>query len=159
MSFGRLKRSVIVLFYCPREIFIHLPPQIFFLLPTVCQALLWNHQWTWQWVFTGRKITEDIMDYLNTNATVFLVVCNWQNNYNFHNESLYLMFRPVFIMVVMSMHWKHSFILYHKVNSGFVFLIEIFRYRSGSDCHLSPAILAHISVIEEVFKSLPFSLH
>lgn len=42
------------------------------------------------------------MDYFNMNDTVFLVVCNSQNNYNFHNESLHLIFRPVFFMVVMS---------------------------------------------------------
>lgn len=63
VSFGR-SRPLIALIYCHREIIYSFTSQNVFSLPTVCQALFCNHQWTWQWLFIRRRITQDITDIL-----------------------------------------------------------------------------------------------
>lgn len=50
-------------------------------------------------------------------------------------------------------------VLYHRVHSGFVFLLKIFSYRSGSDHRLFPATPVYVSVMSKFSNALPFSLN
>lgn len=65
----------------------------------------------------------------------------------------------MFVFKILSDKSILKVVLYLRLNSGFVFLIKVFSYRSGSDCHLSPAAPAYFSVTSKFSKSLPFSLN